>query len=448
VTAQAIPRIDPKTSLFCDDFAANAADLPGAGLGWLEARRSAAIEVFARDGMPTRHVETWKYTDLAAALGNDLEPATAFRAGAEAAEEVRDVFSPAGATVVTLVNGFLHLIGGAELSASVDIVDLAQLSVRTPEWVEKHLGLHAANADQALGAASLALMRGGVAIRVQAGAKDLPPLHLNFVNPVRGHGLMSHARVLLLLEEGASLELIETHSGGGEDALLANLGMEIVLGREAQLHHSRLQEESGRALHVTTIGAELAKGAHYSALIANLGERLSRVDMNVKLKEPGAEAILRSVTALDGESHADVTTVMDHLAPHTTSRQLFKSVLGGRSRSVSQGKVTVREGAVKSDSHQLFKALLLGERAEADAKPELEIFADDVVCGHGTAIGALDNDALFYLRSRGITEGEARALLVRAFLEEAIEGFVEGEMHDALWKRIDLVLDSIFGGDA
>jgi len=446
VTAQAFPMTDPKTSLFCADFAANAADLPGAGLSWLKRRREAAIEAFAQIGMPTRRVEAWKYTDIAAALGGDLEPATSFRAGAEVPAAIAGNFSPTGATHITLVNGYLHLIGGAELSKSVEVVDLAQLSVRTPQWVEKHLGLHAAAADQALGAASLALMRGGVAIRVRARAKDLPPLHLSFVNPLRGHGLMCHARVLLLLEEGASLNLVETHAGDGEDELLVNLGMEIVLHRDARLAHSRFQEEAGRTLHVTSIGAELAHQAQYRALIANLGGRLSRVDMKVKLNGPGAEAALRSVTALDGETHADVTTVMDHAAPYTTSRQLFKSVLGGRARSVSQGKVTVRERAVKSDSHQLFKALLLGPRAEADAQPELEIFADDVVCGHGTAIGTLDADALFYLRSRGIAEWEARSLLVRAFLEDAIEGFAEGEIRDALWQRIERALNSISGG--
>ena len=138
-----------------------------------------------------------------------------------------------------------------------------------------------------------------------------------------------------------------------------------------------------------------------------------------------------------------MTTVMDHATPHTTSRQLFKSVVGGRGRSVNQGRVLVREGAVKSDSHQLFKALLLSPRAEADAKPELEIFADDVVCGHGTAIGSLDEDALFYLRSRGIAEGEAKGLLIRAFLEDAIEGLAVESVHDALWQRIDASLASL-----
>ena len=446
MTAQAFPIIDPKTSLFRDDFTANAADFPGAELSWLKTRREAALEAFAQTGIPTRHAEPWKYTDLAAALESDLEPATSFRAETEVPAAITGNFSPEGATQITLVNGYLHLIGGAELSKSLDVVDLAQLSVRTPEWVEKNLGLHASAADQALGAASLALMRGGVAIRVKANAKYLPPLHLNFLNPVRSHGLMSHARVLLLLEQGVSLELVETHTGAGEDQLLANLGMEIVLHRDAHLVHSRFQEEAGQTLHVTSVGAALSSNAKYRALIANLGGRLSRVDMNIELTEPGADAALRSVTVLDGEAHADVTTIMDHAAPHTTSRQLFKSVLGGRARSVSQGKVTVREGAVKSDSHQLFKALLLGPRAEADAKPELEIFADDVVCGHGTAIGTLDANALFYLRSRGIPESEARAILVRAFLGDAIDGFAEGEIRDALWQRIDRALETISVG--
>jgi Fe-S cluster assembly protein SufD len=140
---------------------------------------------------------------------------------------------------------------------------------------------------------------------------------------------------------------------------------------------------------------------------------------------------------------ADITTVMDHAAAHTTSRQLFKSVVGGRGRSVNQGRVAVRPGAVKSDSHQLFKALLLSPRAEADAKPELEIFADDVACGHGTAIGDLDADALFYLRSRGIPEAEAKSLLIHAFLADAMEGFGDDGIRQTLTERLDAALVSI-----
>ena len=441
--AQAAMKLDPKTALFRRDFAANAADFPGAGLGWLDERRGEAMEAFGATGMPTRRIEAWKYTDLAAALEGDLEPATPFRGEEPLAPA--GPFASANATEIVLVNGYLHYIGGAALSDALDVVDLAQLSVRTPDWVARHLGARAAGLDQVLGAASLALMRSGVAVRVRAGAVGLPPLHLRFVNPARTHALMSHSRVLIVLEEGASLELIESHTGGGDMQLLANIGAEIELEAGAKLDHTRLQEESRHTLHVASAGVVLAENSRYRALLANLGARLARVDMNIRLDEPGAEAQLHSVTVEGGESLADVTTVMDHAAPHTRSRQLFKSVLGGRARSVSQGRVCVREGAVKSDSHQLFKALLLAPRAEADAKPELEIFADDVLCGHGTAIGALDETQLFYLRSRGVPDSEARTLLVRAFLEDAIEGFAGAAVYDALWARIGARLDAIAG---
>jgi Fe-S cluster assembly protein SufD len=303
--------------------------------------------------------------------------------------------------------------------------------------VKQHLGEHAAGPDQSLGAASLALMRGGLAIRVRPGARPEAPVHLRFLCVGRGQPLMSHTRLLVVLEEGASLDLFESHAGRAEEQVLSNLGFEIVLKRGAKLNHITLQEQPRPVVHVASLAARLARDARYWALLANLGAHLSRLDMNIRLLEPGAEAVLHSVTVLDEEAHGDVTTVVDHASPHTTSRQLCKTVLGGRARSVSQGRVVVRPGAVKSDSHQLFKSLLLSPRAEADAKPELEIYADDVKCGHGTAIGALDPDALFYLRSRGLPEADARALLVRAFLEDALEGIADEPVHDALWQRIE-----------
>jgi Fe-S cluster assembly protein SufD len=433
--------LDPKTELFRDDFAANSADLPGAGLAWLDARRRRAMEAFEDSGMPTRRLEAWKYTDLAAALESVLEPATPYRGTGGERDAAHDPFAGINAMRVTLINGFLHFIGGSPLAEEIDVVDLAEISARTPEWVKQHLGARAAEADQTLGAASLALMRGGLAIRVRSGtAKPLLPLHLRCVSAGRGQPLMSHTRILLVLEEGAALDLYESHGGWSEEQVLTNLGFEIVLKRGARLNHVRLQEEPASVLHVASVGADLSKSAYYRALLVTLGARLSRLDMNVRLSEPGAEAIIHSVTALGEEAHGDITTVLDHASPHTNSRQLFKSVLDGRARAVSQGRVIVRQGAVKADSHQLFKSLLLSPRAEADAKPELEIYADDVQCGHGTAIGALDADALFYLRSRGIPENEARALLVRAFLEDAIGDFAEETVHDALWQRIDTIL--------
>jgi len=423
----------PKADLFQEDFAANAADLPGAGLAWLDERRANALDAFAATGVPTRRVEAWKYTDLAAALEPTLEPATRFQGAVHEA----GAFAGIAGTRLTLVGGYLHVVDNP--APDVDIADLSAIGVKAPDWVKEHLGLLAAGPDQPLGAASLALMRGGVALRVRA---SNAALHLNFVNPARRRDFVSHSRILIVVEEGASLRLLESHSGEGTDRSLTNLGVELHLKPGAKLEHVRLQYESETALHVTSIAAALERNAGYRALYAGLGAKLSRLDVVVQLKGPGAEANLHNVSA-PYSGISDVTTVMDHASPHTTSRQLFKSVVGGRGRSVNQGRVLVREGAVKSDSHQLFKALLLSPRAEADAKPELEIFADDVVCGHGTAIGALDEDALFYLRTRGIPEAEAKGLLIRAFLEDAIEDFVDPATHEALWRRLDAALSAM-----
>ena len=434
-------RIDPKSAQFGDDFAANRAGLPGAGLAWLDARRAKAMEAFASVGVPHRRVESWKYSDLASALEAKLEPAAPLR-GPIDADLLADPFAGVPGKRLLLIDGFLSDAG--ELPAGVDVADLSGLNASAPDWVQTHFGVMAVGADQPLGAASLALMRGGVVIRVRKNA-DVT-LSLAFAHTLRAANSAEHIRVLIVVEEGASLLLLESHTGGtGTGQLLVNLGMELVLDQNARLEHIRLQPQLPSIVHIDSVGGRVDRDARYSGLFVALGAKLARLDMNIKLNGAGAEAVLHGVAALARDAHADVTTVMDHAHPNTTSRQLFKSVLGANTRSVIQGKVLVREGAVKSDSHQLFKALLMAERAEADAKPELEIFADDVICGHGTAIGALDEDSLFYLRARGIPEGEAHSMLVRAFLDDALAGFAGDAVHDALWRVLDPIVAGLDG---
>jgi Fe-S cluster assembly protein SufD len=419
--------------LFREDFAAHAANLPGAGLSWLDKRRAEAITAIGSTGVPTRRVEAWKYTDLSAALTEALAPASRLRDPATG----EGAFAEIPGTRLVFVGGFFHVIEGAE--ADVDISDLSTIDASTPGWVRDHLGLLATGLEQPLGAASLALMRSGAAVRVRS---PNAALHLDFLNPFRRSDVVSHTRVLIVIEEGASLRLMESHTGEGSDQTLTNIGIELVLMPGVKLEHVRLQAEAPAVRHIASIGARLGRNADYRALYAALGGHLSRLDVHIRLEGEGAQANLRNIAA-PHEGIADITTVMDHASPHTTSRQLFKSVVGGTGKSVNQGRVLVREGAVKSDSHQLFKSLLLSPRAECDAKPELEIFADDVVCGHGTAIGALDEDALFYLRSRGVPEAEAKELLIQAFLEDAIGDFVDPAMYGALWKHLDRALKTI-----
>ena len=380
-------------SILVDELATEAR--PEANAPWLDARRNDALAAFRKFGVPHRRIENWKYTDLKTALdaANDS-------ASHDIAWQIASV--PAG----------------------VELFDLADLS-NAPDWVQAHLG-KAALAD-AMPAASLVLARSGFAIRVSKARAISDILRIAF----SGAG---HVRALIVLEEGASLTIVETRPTG---AGFSNIGIEVVVGANAHLTHIRSAAPAPDAILVEDVAVRVARDASYRAHLLNGGSALSRLNLRLTLKEAGANAQLSGVSVLGGNLHADVTTEIYHAAGQTQSTQLFKHVAGGKSRVVYQGKITVAQGADKSDSRQTAKALLLGERAEADLKPELEIFADDVKCAHGAAVGDLDVDSLFYLRTRGIPEAEARNMLIRAFLEEAVAEIADDAIRADVWKSVE-----------
>jgi Fe-S cluster assembly protein SufD len=242
-----------------------------------------------------------------------------------------------------------------------------------------------------------------------------------------------HSRVLIEVEEEASLTLLESQAGMRG---VTNLGLEVRLQQNARVTHVRLAEAAPDAVIVEEIGVAVARGAHYRAHLPQTGAKLSRLELAVNLEGEGAEAALDGAGVLGGKLHADVTTHVAHAASKTASRQLFKYIAGGHSRAVYQGRISVHKGADGSDSRQTAKAILAGERAEADLKPELEIFADDVKCAHGAAVGDLDADSLFYLRARGIPQSEAREMLVRGFLEEAVAEIASEEIRAIVWNLV------------
>jgi len=337
-------------------------------------RKAAAAAVVHSHGVPHRRIEEWKYSDLKSALGE----------------------KGLGAVMAQWLVG--------NLPSGVEVFDLAQPN--PPAWVMKHIARPTQNVMRA---ASLALSAGGVAFRVPKGAQIADVLKVDFT----GAG---HVRGLLVLEEGASLVLAE--GVGVTD--FRNVGFEIVLGEGAALEHLRISPKAGEAVLVEEASVHLAAGARYRAHFAGFGSKLSRMELEIALEGEGAQAHLSGVSVLDGKRHSDVTTHVIHRVGNTNSTQLFKHVASGQARAVYQGKVTVAKGADGSDSSQTAKALLLGDGAEADLKPELEIFADDVKCAHGAAVGDLDAESLFYLRARGIPESQARGLLLQAFLEDAV----------------------------
>ncbi len=372
-----------------------------AALPWLDARRAEAIESFRVKGVPHRRIEEWKYSDLRSALTADDVPA----AGAAKWQIEGD-------------------------KKNIEIVDLAQLGNETPQWVRDHLG--AVAPQNAMEAASLAFAQGGIALRV-ARNTAAGSVRLNISDT-------GHARILIVMEEGASLTLVESHAATSG---LRNIGAEISLAPNAQLSHIAIAQEAQTGVRVETIAVKASRDARYYAHLANFGARLSRFDIMVSLEGEGAEARLSGVSTLANDTHADVTTHVIHNVGHTQSTQLFKYAAGDHSRAVYQGKVTVREGADGSDSRQTAKGILLGERAEIDLKPELEIFADDVKCAHGATVGDLEAEQLFYLRTRGLPEAEARNLLIRAFLEDAVLEIADDAIRAEVWNAVEVALTGV-----
>ncbi|HEY3777932.1 MAG TPA: Fe-S cluster assembly protein SufD [Rhizomicrobium sp.] len=400
-----------------ESFAPEAAEPFGPRAQWFTARRMRALQAFRAQGIPHRRVEEWKYSDLRNALEAERNHAQSVPAAA-------DPFATIPGPRIVLRDGQFDAAGtiGAD---SFEVQDLTRLGDDAPDWIRRNLGQVLANG---IGEASLAFMRGGVAVRVPRGAHA--QIHLRFLQEME----TVHARVLVELEEGASLLLLETHGLTGD---VSNIGMEIVLQPDAKLTHLHVAAPAPDAIQVEEIGIRVARNARYEAHFVPGGAKLSRLELAIALEGEGAEAALSGAGALSDSLHADITTHVNHIAAKTASTQLFKYVAGGHARAVYQGKISVQKGADGSDSRQTAKAVLSGARAEADLKPELEILADDVKCAHGAAVGDLDADSLFYMRARGIPEAEARQLLVRGFLEEAVADIARDDLREAVWRFVE-----------
>ncbi|MGK2739963.1 Fe-S cluster assembly protein SufD [Tepidicaulis sp. LMO-SS28] len=389
---------------------------------WLVARRKAAREIFEKTGFPHRRVEAWKYTDLRRMLAKDgYVPAIPYEGplayDVEAVGPAAAAFGSIGRHRLICVNGFYRPdFSEVELPEGVSVKPLSE-AVKE-DGFEALLG-----SDEhlyPLNALNTALMQDGLVIRVEKDVTLDRPLHLIHVTTPAGASA-AHMRHVLRLGEGAKAVLLETHVGQGGEGYLANHVMETALGEGAELTHIKLQDEAKDALHIAAHRLALGAKSKYYGFTLTLGARLSRHETEIRFDGEGAHAEAHAAIALSGNQLGDVTTYVDHAVPGCTSNAHIKSVLDDEATGVFQGKVLVAEDAQKTDGRQLSNALLLSRDASMNAKPELEIYADDVQCAHGSTIGELDDDALFYLRSRGIDEKTARTLLIRAFLEEVLE---------------------------
>jgi Fe-S cluster assembly protein SufD len=415
-------------------FARARGSLPGNDA--VAVQRETAFGLFAKEGLPHRRVEDWKYTDLRA-LMREAKP---LAAPPDAAAKARA--KTAGAILGDVETRRLVFVDGAFVPELSDLANLENgltvgsladaLSNSDPALLQ-HLGKLAPASDVAV-ALNTALMGDGAVVRIAAGSTIERPLHLLFVASEKPAA--TFVRSLVIVENGARAMVIESHEGPPGSDYQVNAVLEMFVGDAAHVDHVKIIGEGEDALHVSTLAAAIGTRARFNSFSFTAGGAVVRNQLFLSFDGEGTVAGVRGATLIKGRQHADTTLVANHIARDCQSREVFKTVLDDEAHGVFQGRIIVRRHAQKTDAKMMTRALLLSERAEADNKPELEIFADDVQCGHGATAGALDDELKFYLMARGIPAAAAEALLIQAFLGEAIEGIEHAGLREALMESV------------
>jgi Fe-S cluster assembly protein SufD len=395
---------------------------------WLQTLRETSFGQFEQAGFPDIKQEDWKYTNVASIARADFVPVLVSNGTAltKAGALAPFIYEEARQSRLVFVNGMFR----KELSSweslpdkvvAMDLRDALRSSEHEPT-VREYLE-HPAMAN-GFAALNTALFTSGLFLKIPRGVTVAAPIQLLFVGegPVEGPPPAAFPRVMIVAEENSSATIIESYvSPQDEGVYLTNAIIDVSLADDARIQHYKIQRESAGAFHVATTRAELGPKSIYKTTTINFGAALSRHDIRVQMDHEGAECSVDGLYMVDGSQHTDTHSVIDHRQPHCTSHQLYKGILDGKSRAVFNGKVFVRHDAQQTDARQTNKNLLLSTDARVDTKPQLEIYADDVKCTHGAAVGQLDEDEMFYLESRGINRALGRNLLTYGFAEEVIE---------------------------
>jgi Fe-S cluster assembly protein SufD len=404
----------PAETALLDAFGERLSLLPGDGAVML--KRDAAIEA-VKAGLPTRRVEAWHYTDLRRLLSQ--VPAYDDSAKAEALQPLIE-----GSAVLPVLNGVAGKAPGIEGVTVQPVREKLRDGTYAP-------ALEPQGRDDAIGALNAALVGDGWFLDIPDGTVLDKPVELQNLQA----GGQVHTRFAVKIGGGVAATIVERQAGNG--AALVSSVDNVVVGDGANVTWLIVQEQPDTATQLGQFNAWIGKDAKLSLFVMNAGGKLVRQEIRVTAKGEGSDFQLRGVNLLAGDTHTDVTMVLDHAVPHTGSRELVRNVVTGKAHGVFQGRINVHQPAQKTDAKMACNTLLLSDDGEFDTKPELEIFADDVVCGHGATVTEIDHAHLFYLMARGIDEKTARGLLVKAFVAEVIEGLEDEPLIEALEARLD-----------
>ena len=413
-----------------DQFDTASAQLPGAG--WVTALRAKAIDAFAAVGLPSRRVEEWKYTDLRERLRDVPAPPAPSTRKITATDLDRALGSLAAldAERIVLVDGVyredLSKVAGG---SAIELMSLAALLAKAPAWLESKF----ATDGGPVVALNTAFMSDGVLLTVRKDQDAGKPVLLVHVR-ASGEANATAVRNVIAIEANSKLTLIEAHVAldGAARGALTNVVTDVAVADGATCHHIKSLVDNLGTTHLATWNTKIGKDAVYRGFQLTASPALARNDINITYGGEGGKLDLSGAFLARGSEHIDTTLVVDHAVPHCESRELFKGVLDGRAHGVFQGKIIVRPDAQKTDGKQMSQALMLSPDAQFSSKPELEIYADDVVCGHGATCTEIDEDLMFYCRSRGIAPEIARAMLTESFVGEAVEKIEDEALRDAI----------------
>lgn len=407
---------------YLKDLLQGQSQLSASPLERLNQLRSNAVNRVNALNLPTKNDEEWRFTDISPLTKVSFQPVRV--TSPFQSSDVEHFYLTETVTRLVFIDGIYapHLstqIAETSKNSGVVVSSLAAASSEDLAAIESHLGYHTELQDNIFAALNTAFLHEGALIIVPRNISVETPVHLLFIATQKE--VSSHPRCLLIAEPGSTVTVIEDYVTLQEETYITNTVAEFVLADSAHVNHVRIQRDSKEAFHMANCSVSLARESRYQSVSVALGARISRYNLNVLLQGEGAECTADGLALISNRQLADTHACIDHIKPHCTSHQLHKCIIDDAAHAVFNGKIIVRPGAQLTNSTQSNRNLLLTSKARIDTKPQLEIFADDVKCAHGATVGQLDNEEIFYLKSRGLSEVTARNLLTYAFGAEVIE---------------------------
>ncbi|MSU58612.1 MAG: Fe-S cluster assembly protein SufD [Pedosphaera sp.] len=434
------PIVNP-AAVYAEKFSALERDVKQPA--WLAPIRRAGLARFTDLGLPALHHEDWRFTNIAAIARLPFLPALTPTDGATAGSLNDFAFAKLPGAKLVFVNGHFapKLSSVKKLPPGVKAGSLAAALVSDGAFLEKHLGRYAQLADNGFGALNQAFFLDGGFVHVPAGTVVEEPIQFVYVSTAQQNGATFHPRNLVIADANSKVTILESYVSLGGSGYFTNAVTELFAGDNATLEFVKFQDEAADAFHMAAFHGEFGRASHVNVHSFALGAKLSRNNIRTKLAGEGLECILNGLYLTRGEQLADHHMIVEHAQPHCASHEYFNGILDDKSKGVFHGRILVRPIAQKTDAKQTNKNLLLSDDATADTKPQLEIYADDVKCTHGATIGQLNEESIFYLRTRGIGPETARRMLIHAFAGEIIERIqhepAREELDKLVWERLE-----------